>query len=163
MKGSLVIISRTLPFHGHGGMETHAWQLAQAWKRRGWEVEILTTSFEDRSFVKDVDGVRVHALRHLPLNRREVPNWRWWHRFAARARDYAIAHRIDADLVHSESVYGHALFRTLRRRRAPIGRVMTIHGTSLQTYRDTSRRQLLKEVSPWHPRAIGQWIYVKQR
>lgn len=163
MKGSIVQIARTLPFHGHGGMETHAWELAKAWKRRGWDVEILTTSFEERTFVKDIDGIRIHALRHMPLNRDEVPNWRWFHRFAGRLRDYALAHRIDADIVHSESVYGHALFRALRRRRAPIARTMTIHGTGLLTYQDSSRRQLLKTVPAYHPRAIGQWLYVKQR
>lgn len=160
---SILHIARTLPWQMLGGMETHAWALAKAWRRRGWSVELLTTSFEDRDVVEEREGIRIHYLRHLPLNRQDVPPWGWWRRFARRVRDYALAHRIDHNVVHSESLYGHALFRALMRRQHRALRVFTVHGTSLQTYRDSSRAELRRRVPAWHPRAVGQALSVRLR
>lgn len=162
-RGSILHIARTLPWQMLGGMETHAWALARAWRRRGWSVELLTTSFEDHDVVEEREGVRIHYLRHLPLNRDEVSPWRWWRRFPRRVRDYALAHRIDHHVVHSESLYGHSLFHALLRRQHRAVRLFTVHGTSLQTYRDSSRAELRRRVPAWHPRALGQSLAVRWR
>jgi glycosyltransferase involved in cell wall biosynthesis len=160
---SVVQIARTLPWQVQGGMEAHAWQLSQAWRRRGWDVDVLTTSFEDREYTEERDGVRIHYLRHLPRNRDDLPMWRWWGRFAARVRDYAVAHKIDAQVVHSESAYGTPLFGRLRRTSPATARVLTIHGTTLQVYNESGRARLLQTVPAYHPRALGQWLDVRVR
>jgi glycosyltransferase involved in cell wall biosynthesis len=158
---SIVQICRTLPWQIRGGMETHAWELAQAWRRRGWQVDVITSSFDERTRTEERDGIPVHYLSHLPRNRNEIPQWRWWNRFARRVDDYAAAHKLDADIVHSESAYGHRLFRRLRRTKSSAARVYTLHGTTLQVYRETGRPRLRQEVGLLHPRALGQWAYTQ--
>lgn len=160
---SFLQIARTLPLHSRGGLETHAWELALAMQRRGWDVDVLTTSFEDRDFVKELEGVRIHHLRYLPLNRDQIPRWRWWQRFAERVRRYAVAQRLRPDVAHSESYHGYRLFRTLQRKHPSARRIMTIHGTHRWDYERSARPRLLSRHPAWHWRALGQALYVRGR
>lgn len=62
----IVIFSRSLPFHGIGGMEVVAWDLAHAFKNRGLKVTCITTSLENRSEITEIDGIEVIALKNTP-------------------------------------------------------------------------------------------------
>lgn len=162
-RGTVVQVARTLPWHLPGGMETHSWELAKALARRGWTVEVITSSFGDQDVEEEREGIRIHSLRHLPRNRERLPTWRWWSRFARRVREYAVRKEFRPDVVHSESAYGHAWFGALARGGDRPARVMTLHGTGWRTYEETGRPRLLERVPTWHPRAMRQWAYERYR
>ena len=58
----IVFVIRSLPFHGLGGMEAIAWDLARAFASRGHEVTVLTTPCPVLRDSQDVEGVRICCL-----------------------------------------------------------------------------------------------------
>ncbi len=120
-KPRILFLARSLPFHGLGGMEAAAWDLARELAATGSEVEILTT---DGLGTPDgvYEGVRVRFLDAPPG------------RYSAAWRRASINEGLKAadrsDVVLSVSAAGFELARALRpRRRRPV-LIMQAHGTS---------------------------------
>ena len=74
-KKEIVILSRSLPMHGLGGMEIVAWDLACEFVRMGHLVRIITTALPDRPKEFKQNGVTVVALEQAPTRRYSIS---WW-------------------------------------------------------------------------------------
>ncbi|GAB7192039.1 hypothetical protein NUM3379_27480 [Kineococcus sp. NUM-3379] len=72
----LVVLTRGLPRHRVGGMESVAWDLARALAAAGSPVTVLTTALPGRAEVFTEDGVRVRALAGTPPGRYSRAWWR---------------------------------------------------------------------------------------
>lgn len=124
---SVVLVSRSLPFHRAGGMEFVAWDLARALVRRGVGVSVLTTRIPGCPARLNREGVTVHALQEAPPGR-YTPAWwraskRWFRETGGEAR---------AVLSVSAGAYGMLRQRGLH----PATRfVMQAHGTSVAEIR----------------------------
>lgn len=75
MKREIVILSRSLPFHGFGGMEIVAWDLAREFSRSGYLVRVITTSIPGREGEFEQEGVRIIPLCGTPSRRYSSV---WW-------------------------------------------------------------------------------------
>lgn len=60
----IVIISRSLPFHGSGGMEIVAWDLAKTFVNYGIKVTCITTNIENKKEIFEENNVQVIALKN---------------------------------------------------------------------------------------------------
>lgn len=123
MKREIVILSRSLPFHGLGGMEIVAWDLAKQFARSGHAVRIITTSLPDKEDEFEQDGVCVVPLRGTPSGRYSSA---WW----SASRGYFEQHCMDstqAILSVSAAAFG---ILPLKQRLPHIPFVMQAHGTS---------------------------------
>ena len=58
----ILIVTRSLPFHGIGGMEVVAWDLAKAFASLGHETIILTTPFTAGEQLNNINGVLIDCL-----------------------------------------------------------------------------------------------------
>jgi glycosyltransferase involved in cell wall biosynthesis len=122
-KPSVLIVSRSLPFHRAGGMEFVAWDLARALAGAAAEVTVLTTRIPARPARFEEEGVVVHALKEADPGRY---SGEWWRRSSEwfRSRDG----KVDAVLSVSAGAYGLLPDRS----RQPDTRfVMQAHGTSM--------------------------------
>lgn len=72
---SVLIATRSLPFHSLGGMEIITWDLAKAFTRLGLKVTILTTACPALPEHSDRDGVHIHTLP-VPTGRYSKAWWR---------------------------------------------------------------------------------------
>ena len=153
----ILAVCRTLPRHIRGGLEEASWNLARALVRAGTEVTLLTTAVDHRTRIREEDGVNVHEIEYVPARLRSKPRYRWWPYFPAAAARYARSTQIEADIVHSQSLYAAGFLRG--RQRPPV--VMTIHGTALGDYRAVTRDQLIQQVGAYHPRVALQWLAVR--
>lgn len=124
MKQQLLIFSRSLPFHGLGGMEIVAWELARAFAQSGHAVRTVTTSISGSGEEFDCDGVRVVALAGTPSGRYSSAWWR-------SSRYYLEQHR-DREVYAVLSVSAAAFSAvTLRRRFPSVPFVLQVHGSFL--------------------------------
>jgi glycosyltransferase involved in cell wall biosynthesis len=153
----LLQIARTLPWQIAGGMETHAWELSRALFQRGWTVDIVTSALDGRERIETRNGIRIHYVSYLP-DPRPKAQWRWWLHFAPAVRRYVKGLGLEFDVAHSESVYGHELFRDLSGSQTPS--FMTLHGTHLLQYREAGRPDMLRRHPWYHPRAVGQALFI---
>lgn len=71
----ILFVTRSLPFHGLGGMETMAWDLARAFSARGHDVTVLTTACPALAAASVIDGVTIYAI-DTPSGRYSRAWWR---------------------------------------------------------------------------------------
>lgn len=124
---NLLMVSRSLPFHGAGGMEFVAWDLARALVRRGVDVSVLTTRIPGFPAQMNREGITVHSLQEAPPGRYSVAWWsassRWFRRRGGEAR-----------ALLSVSAGGYGMLG--ERSRYPATRfVMQAHGTAMAEIR----------------------------
>lgn len=123
MTREIVILSRSLPFHGLGGMEIVAWDLAKEFVRAGHAVRIITTTLPGRFGEFEQDGVCVVPLSGTPSARY---SFAWW----AESRRYFEERCMEStQAVLSVSAAGFGIL-PLKRRLTNIPFVMQAHGTS---------------------------------
>ena len=124
MTRPLVVLSRVLPFHGIGGMEAVAWDLARSLAADGVPVTALTTRIPGRPERFVADGVSVAACAAARPARYSRAWWRSTRAYFERERPAAQV----AVLSVSAAAYG-----VLGKRRAygldPV--VLQAHGTAL--------------------------------
>lgn len=118
----ILFVTRSLPFHGLGGMETVAWDLARAFSARGHEVTIMTTACPKLATHNVIDGVSIHAL--------DTPSARyspaWWRESEAFYRG-TLRGRIDVVLSVSAGALSIAAARDAN---DPALYFVQAHGTS---------------------------------
>lgn len=123
MKKEIVILSRSLPHHGLGGMEVVAWDLALEFSRLNYPVRVITTSLPGQQSEFQQDGVQVVPLSKTPSGRYSRAWWR-------ESRRYFIQHCMDTTQgVLSVSAAAFALL-TLKGKLPDVPFVMQAHGTS---------------------------------
>jgi glycosyltransferase involved in cell wall biosynthesis len=153
---SVLLITRTLPWHIQGGFEEHGWNLATSLASLGARVTIVTTRFPTDPLAETRQGVRIEYAEHLPINHARQPMWRWWKRFPQAARTLVLELGLQPDLLISEGRGGRAL---LQDKKVHKGRTVIVsHGTFEQNYRLYGRPDLVRRLGWFHPRAIGQAI-----
>lgn len=115
----ICLLTRSLPVHRTGGLETHAWDLAQGLARRGCHVFLLTTAHPDGRREDDIEGVHIHYIpKTLPA--RYTPLF-----FPRLNREILRLHEREGfDLVHSQ---GFAALTFRPPVRLPL--IVTLHGT----------------------------------
>ncbi|WP_432484819.1 glycosyltransferase [Kineococcus esterisolvens] len=62
MSGRLVVVTRGLPLHGTGGMESVAWDVSRALAAGGSAVTVITTAVPGHPATSTLEGVDVRAL-----------------------------------------------------------------------------------------------------
>jgi len=82
----ILIVTRALPFHGLGGMEAVAWDLARAFVAAGEAVTVVTTSCPGLDGTCRVDGVEI---RPLPVPPGRYSNGWWRESRKVFEQDYA--------------------------------------------------------------------------
>ena len=133
----ICLLTRSLPVHRTGGLETHAWDLARGLVRRGFNVFILTTAHPDGRSEDDIEGVSIHYVpkthpaEYSPLF------------FPRLNREILRLHeREKFDLVHSQG-FAALTFR----QPADLPLIVTLHGT---LFSETSlHRDQFREFSFW--------------
>ncbi|MCX6998783.1 MAG: glycosyltransferase family 4 protein [Candidatus Sumerlaeota bacterium] len=115
----ICLLTRSLPVHRTGGLETHAWDLARGLARRGCHVFLLTTAHPDGRREDDIEGVHIHYIpKTLPA--RYTPLF-----FPRLNREILRLHEREGfDLVHSQ---GFAALTFRPPVRLPL--IVTLHGT----------------------------------
>ena len=117
----ILFVTRSLPFHGLGGMETVAWDLARAFSARGHDVAVLTTACPALAAESVIEGVTIYAI--------DAPSGRysraWWR--AAKAF-YRTRLRGHIDIVLSISA-GAMSLATSREAIDPARYFVQAHGT----------------------------------
>ena len=117
------MLSRSLPFHGMGGMEVVAWELSRELARIGQAVTIITTGIPGNrgNFVQD--GVTVVPMVGTPPRRYSTA---WW----SQSRRYFEQHCMEStNAVVSVSAAGFGLL-SLKRKLPRVSFIMQAHGTS---------------------------------
>ncbi len=157
----VLLVARTLPTDQQGGMEEHAWNLATALAKASAEVDLYTTSFTGRREVEINKGVRIVRLPHLPRHYQSRAWWRRWRRFASACRrEFEQAGR-PYDLILSEMLHARKIFRSARGRAAV--KCYIVHGSTYQDYAFATRAEMLARRPAWHPRAVGQALFVRTK
>lgn len=134
----ILIVSRSLPHHNIGGMESVAWDLARAFRDDGASVSLLTTAH--RSLPSDgmIDDIAIRTV--------DAPEGRyskaWWEGSLAIYRS-AFADRVDAVL--GVSAAANALVADHRPGAGPVF-VFQAHGTSSGEIVSRLRARTLKGV-----------------
>lgn len=117
----ILMVSRSLPFHGIGGMEAVAWDLARAFVVAGCSVTVLTTKCPALSGPMVRDGVDI-----LPL---DVPSGRysaqWWKKSSTVFMD-----RLEGTTDIVLSISAGARTMALRRSGPNPAFIMQAHGTA---------------------------------
>lgn len=140
----ILFVTRSLPFHGLGGMETVAWDLARAFAVRGHDVTILTTACPALAPESIIEGVTIHAL--------DTPSGRyssaWWRDSAAFYRDRL---RGGIDIVLSVSA-GAMAMAAARDAGDPALYFVQAHGTS---WGEIASKLATLNVKNWLKAALG--------
>lgn len=115
----ICILTRSLPAHRTGGLETHTWDLARGLCRKGCHVCILTTSHPERKTLENIEGVEIH---YIPRTKPSLYTPLFFSRLNRFL--YNLHKKERFDLVHSEGFAGLTF-------RAPEGLpfLATLHGT----------------------------------
>ncbi|GAB2724586.1 glycosyltransferase family 4 protein [Halomonas garicola] len=140
MKQEIVILARSLPHHGLGGMEVVAWDLAVEFARLEYPVRVITTSLPDRRGEFEQDGVYVVPLAKASSGRYSRAWWR-------ESRHYFSAHCMDTTLaVLSVSAAAFGIL-PLKKHMPDVPFIMQAHGTSwgevISKWRSKRLRSLL--------------------
>lgn len=117
----ILLVTRGLPLHGLGGMETITWDLAKAFALAGAEVTVLTTAAPGFTTHAVVEDVAIHFL--------DAPSGRYspeWWRESAKAYSACYANSIDVVLSVSAGARSIGRVKTLRR---PL-MLIQAHGTA---------------------------------
>jgi glycosyltransferase involved in cell wall biosynthesis len=120
---SILIITRSLPFHGLGGMEAVAWDLAREFQRAQLKVTILTTSCSNLDARNVIESVEIVCLP-VKAGRYSAA---WWRQ---TLETYEAHYQGQYDVVFSVSSGGMSIARTFHGRyEAPVF-VSQAHGTT---------------------------------
>ncbi|HJS91187.1 MAG TPA: glycosyltransferase family 4 protein [Steroidobacteraceae bacterium] len=157
MPGEIVILTRSLPLHQLGGMETIVWDLAREFVREGQAVRVITTALPGETRGEfDLDGVRIVPLSGCPSARYTRA---WW----KGSRAYFEAHCLQSTAaVLSVSAAGFGLL-PIKRRLPHVPFVMQAHGTSWAEVRSKWRSRRLKSMVSsarnllWLPRDLASY------
>lgn len=149
----LLMVSRILPFHSIGGMQSVAWDLARELAAQGIRVTFLTTRIPQRDDTFEQDGVTVVAAQAAPPGRYSR---RWW-----RASRECFQQNLSGSVttVLSISAGGYALL-TEKDRNPGMPFALQVHGTSVSEvaskWRTREPRALLTSVRNfvWIPRDV---------
>lgn len=117
----ILMVTRGLPFHGIGGMEVVAWDLAKAFVRIGHEVTILTTKAPDIIGRVQIDGIDILAL-DVAENKYSKKWWKLSEKVYLEEFSYSV------DVVLSVSAAARHLAK-LKTEKRPLF-VLQAHGTS---------------------------------
>ena len=135
----IVILTRVLPHHSVGGMQTVAWDLARTFVLQGCRVTIITTEVPGRAPQFVDEGVFIEAI---PGTSWKKYGARWWR----RSRDVFKAELVEhCDIVLSVSAAGFGLL-PLRVDYPNIPFVMQAHGTSFGEVRSKWRTHSPKAI-----------------
>ncbi len=115
----ICILTRSLPVHRTGGLETHTWELARGLVRRGRDVFILTTAHPDGRPSEERGGVKIRYVPHTKPARYTPLFFRRLNREILRLHK-----RERFDIVHSEGFAGLTF-----RPPADLPMLATLHGT----------------------------------
>jgi len=138
-KRSVLIVSRSLPFHRAGGMEFVTWDLARALADSGPAVTMLTTRIPGSPATFMEDGVAVVALQESAPGRYSRNFWR-------ASREWFRRNAPDVNAVLSVSAGAYGLLPD-RAHRPETRFVMQAHGTSVGEIRSKLRT-----------RTASQWL-----
>lgn len=139
MRTHVLFVCRSTPFHGLGGMEVVAWELACGFARHGLDVTFLTAPIPARPPRFEEAGVRVVTVpgaRHTGYSRR------WWR----GTRAYVREDPSDFDAVFSVSAGAYGLL-PLRRQLGRAAFLLQVHGTSADEL-----------ISKWRSRDVRAWL-----
>lgn len=169
-RDTIVILSRSLPHHGLGGMEVVAWDLATEFARQGLSVTVLTTPIPGLQGEFVQNGVRVVPLDGMPSGRYSTA---WW----KVSRSYFEQHLMQsvcAVLSVSAAAFG---LLPLKHKIANVPFIMQAHGTSWGEVVSKWRSRRLKSIASsirnvlWLPKdlmayrrfdivvAVGEQVY----
>ncbi len=135
----ILIVSRALPHHHIGGMESVAWDLARAFAARGDQVRVLTTAHPSLPAEGEVEGIAVLTVPAAPG--RYSPAW--WRGSRERFAALAAAGEVDAVLGVSAAANAIAAARPPGWRGAML---FQAHGTSSGEIVSKLRTRSLKGV-----------------
>jgi glycosyltransferase involved in cell wall biosynthesis len=113
----ICILSRSIPVHRIGGMEKHAWTLAQGLCEYGHKIAVITTEHPAGKREENIDGIVVYYLTGSSSER--------YGAFRKSVAQFLLGHGGYFDLVHSQSIAAGSYLRSPHRR--PV--VCTMHGT----------------------------------
>ena len=123
-KRSVLMVSRSLPFHRTGGMEFVAWDLARALAGADARVSFLTTRIPGRPAQFEEEGVVVHSLQEAAPGRYSSDWWR-------HSGEWFRGREDRTDAVLSVSAGAYALLPGSGSQRPDTRFVMQAHGTSM--------------------------------
>ncbi|MBN1901240.1 glycosyltransferase family 4 protein [Candidatus Sumerlaeota bacterium] len=112
-------MTRSLPAHRSGGLETHTWDLARGLCRRGHRVFILTTAHPDKRRRENVEGVEIHYINGTKPSLYTPFFFSRLNRYLLNLHD-----KENFDLIHSEGFAGLTFHPPER-----LSFVATLHGT----------------------------------
>lgn len=155
-RDTVVILSRSLPHHGLGGMEVVAWDLAKEFVRQNLKVSIITTPIPGQSGEFIEDGVQIIPLENIPSGRYSRL---WW----KKSKQYFEEHYMcTAQIVLSVSAAGFGLL-PLKRKLKDVPFIMQAHGTSwgefVSKWRSGRCKSILSSIRNiiWMPKDL--WAY----
>lgn len=131
---NILMLARGLPFHGIGGMEVVAWDLAKAFAQDGHQITIITTKTEKLKDIKEIDDVNILAL-DVPENRYSRE---WW---LLSEKIYLRDFSDKVDVVLSVSAAGRHLAK-LKKGKRPIF-IVQAHGSSWGEFLSKTRQKNL--------------------
>jgi glycosyltransferase involved in cell wall biosynthesis len=157
MAREIVILTRSLPLHQLGGMETVAWDLAREFAREGQTVRVMTTALPGETRHEfELDGVRIVPIADCPSARYTRA---WW----TGSRAYFEAHCLHSTAaVLSVSAAGFGLL-PLKRSLPGVPFVMQAHGTSWAEARSKWRSRRMRSIASsarnllWLPRDLAAY------
>lgn len=124
---SILIIVKSLPWRYKGGIQTHAWDLANALTRKGHSVTLLTGgAFLSKEIRTEQEGIQVVELPYFPG--RYLPAISYLAEelaFNLRVKGWVNKHHDGYDIIHSQGRSGYLLYQLPQIHRKL---VQTIHG-----------------------------------
>ena len=133
-KFKILLVSRSIPLHGIGGMELVAWDLAVKFKDMGHKVDFLTTSVPNKPQIFMEDGIVVHALSNTKSGKYSSL---WWKKSLSYFKNELSD---NTDIVLSISAGAYSLLND----KNDIPFVMQAHGTSLGEFLSKIREKNIK-------------------
>jgi glycosyltransferase involved in cell wall biosynthesis len=135
----ILILSRAIPLHRIGGMEMLTWDLAKAFKKRGFEVVVGTSEVPGYGRTFEKDGIFVEAIPNTRSSRYCKKFWQ------GTLDIYEREGRGKATVLLSVSSAGREV--ALRRGSSDLPIVMQAHGTSLGEIRTKWRARSIKAIA----------------
>jgi glycosyltransferase involved in cell wall biosynthesis len=125
MNETIIILTRSLPQHGIGGMEVVAWELATGLAKFGYEVIVITTSLHGKKKKTMDSGVNIIYLDNVRSGKYTSE---WW--TESKKEFIKLACEKNIKMVFSISAGAYGLL-SLKNKYPSTTFVMQAHGTSL--------------------------------
>ncbi|TCW00210.1 glycosyltransferase family 4 protein [Biostraticola tofi] len=137
MRDEIVIISRSLPMHGLGGMEVVAWDVAKSLHLQECKVKVITTHTGRYKGLHKIDGIDVYFIENVKSGKYSS---KWW----LKSRDYFQRnHQQSCKTVLSVSTGAYGL---LPLKDNKIKFVIQVHGTALGEFNSKIKTRTLKSI-----------------